>query len=312
MNNFMRNPVIVLLLHAVAARGQDPKRELAVAAIEGQFWNGADLAAPALVASTDMAKIAQPKRAAAGAKYAQYFAMRGASTRTHLTVEGRSTQAVDGIIMAKLKASQTPIVKPNMDETHGHGAVNASANLTNAGVAKHQTRVLEEAVSTLPMASFALDVPQPVKNTTKYRKFPGNATQHAAFMKREKFLEDQIAQLKARLTNVSSSIDGAHGMPKTATARSTSKLLAATGTFNSRLDGNQHTVNSLGANVAITLVVSNVSAQFETIHAKKQPKAKKPEVTSVSALMALKTDSADNQEKVAIVDKGARGAAPPS
>ena len=76
------------------------------------------------------------------------------------------------------------------------------------------------------MASFALDMPQPVKNKTKTEahKFPGNATQKAAWERKEKILEKEVEILKKRLDKVNSS-------------QSTKKVLAATGTFNSHLDG---------------------------------------------------------------------------
>lgn len=67
---------------------------------------------------------------------------------------------------------------------------------------KNKTKVIEEAVVSLPMASFALGPPKPEKNTTK-PKSAGNSTQKTADETREQYLENEIATLKARLANKS-------------------------------------------------------------------------------------------------------------
>merc|ERR1719265_1921606 len=77
----------------------------------------------------------------------------------------------------------------------------ASPNLTKVEAAKK--RSIEEATPSLPMASFALAEPAAtVKNKTE-TKFPGNATEEAAWEKRRNALEAEVKLLKERFANVS-------------------------------------------------------------------------------------------------------------
>jgi hypothetical protein len=70
---------------------------------------------------------------------------------------------------------------------------------------ENKTKEIEEAVVSLPMASlFADEPPKPVANKTE-KKFPGNASQKAAWETKEKALEDEVLALKARLANTNRS-----------------------------------------------------------------------------------------------------------
>jgi hypothetical protein len=80
-----------------------------------------------------------------------------------------------------------------------------------------ETKAIEEATVSLPMASFALEEPQPVKNQTEH-EFPGNASQKAKWEKKEKSLENEVEQLKARLANVSDSWETHLSSPHHSTA----------------------------------------------------------------------------------------------
>merc|ERR1719453_2280815 len=87
--------------------------------------------------------------------------------------------------------------------------VNLTAPLRSANHTedkKNKTKAIEEAVVSLPMASFALEAPKKVAQNKTVHKFPGNATQKAAWEKKEKALENEIKTLKARLANTSASL----------------------------------------------------------------------------------------------------------
>lgn len=109
------------------------------------------------------------------------------------------------------------------EQTNNASAV---ANQTDANNAtENKTKVIEEAVVSLPMASFALDDEKPavqnVTNVTK-KEFPGNATEKAAWEKKEHILEKEVEILKAQLKNVSDTIKPTNASetikPKTASA----------------------------------------------------------------------------------------------
>lgn len=88
----------------------------------------------------------------------------------------------------------------NVSADQGHHAPNATQTKENT------TKAIEQAVVSLPMASFALEEPAPAKNKTE-PKFPGNATEKAAFEKKEKALEKEVETLKARLENATSVLE---------------------------------------------------------------------------------------------------------
>jgi len=103
------------------------------------------------------------------------------------------------------------------------GQVNASGVVhfeNQSAVEENKTKVIEAAVVSLPMASFALEEPKPVKNITK-PKFPGNATQKVAWEKKEKFLEKEVEALKARLSNASMTMESTKHTEQTASAAGT-------------------------------------------------------------------------------------------
>lgn len=118
---------------------------------------------------------------------------------------------------------------------HSNASINVAAktSLKNASMANasqvntNKTKSIEEATPSLPMASFALD--DATKNSPKPtpKPFPGNASQKLAWESKEKFLENEVKELKARLANASQSLESSknHRVP------------AATGTFNAESEG---------------------------------------------------------------------------
>jgi hypothetical protein len=179
---------------------------------------------------------------------------------------------VDARPITKLQVAKLSKAISNSNNTH---ATNSSGNVT--AEASNKTKVIEEAVVSLPMASFALDMPQPVKNKTKTEahKFPGNATQKAAWERKEKILEKEVEILKKRLDKVNSS------------SPSTKKVLAATGTFNSHLDGSSAPQIALKPTSKVVAGSQVSEPPMEPIVKEKKPAAAWPTMQSVAAPVAL-------------------------
>jgi len=155
------------------------------------------------------------------------------------------------------QAKQTPKLRLPTEGKVGHINVSAAIHTTN------QTQVEEAAVS-LPMASFALEEPKPVKNNTKH-KFPGNATQKVAWEKKEASLEKEVETLKARLSNASKSVES---------SKLHSVQPAATGTFNAQVaDGKRSN----------KFMAVSAPQPLQPLRAAEKPKADWPTMTSVAA-----------------------------
>jgi hypothetical protein len=183
------------------------------------------------------------------------------------------------IAKVQVAASRHIKVVVNMSNTllHGlHTAVNASvaSNLTG----DNKTKVLEEAVVSLPMASFALDIHQ--GNATKPKpKFPGNATQKKAWDKKEEALEHEIVALRTRLNKVNAT-PARPAKPATP---------AAAGTFNSHLAENADT----HLKASTKLVAAKGPAPMEPIRQQEKPTSTWPTMTSVAGPVSLRNVHSD-------------------
>lgn len=131
------------------------------------------------------------------------------------TVEGGVGQMNSSVVASAkevqdLQGNSTDL-QSEVNQTIGSGKVghdNVSANMHSVDQNEeidNRTKAIEEAVVSLPMASLALDVPQLVSNHTE-REFPGNASQKAAWEKKEQSLEKEVESLRGRLANASASM----------------------------------------------------------------------------------------------------------
>lgn len=148
------------------------------------------------------------------------------------------------------QAKQTPKLRLPTAGKVGHINVSAAFHTTN------QTQVEEAAVS-LPMASFALEEPKPVKNNTKH-KFPGNATQKVAWEKKEASLEKEVETLKARLSNASKSVES---------SKLPSVQPAATGTFNAQVADGKRSNKFMAVNAPQPLQPLQAAATMTSVAA---------------------------------------------
>jgi len=175
------------------------------------------------------------------------------------------------------KPSLAGLVKLALGSNSSADKANASVHVSNQTAEEiNKTKVIEEAVVSLPMAGFALDLSPPPVNVTPVKKFPGNATQKAEWDKKEKFLEHELTILKLRLAKANST-------PAKPVAP------AATGTFNSNLDTNKNgkDVVKLSAKSVASKTVKVPVAPMEPIRKVKEPKAVWPTMKSVAAPVAL-------------------------
>jgi hypothetical protein len=181
-----------------------------------------------------------------------------------------ATVAAKPSLAKQLKASSRAMSSHNKSVTTS--TANATGNHTVAP-AENKTKVIEEAVPSLPMASFALDIAS-VANTTKVEApvFPGNASQKAAWDKKEHTLEKEVAILKSRLETVNAS--QAKPVPP-----------AATGTFNAHL-GSTGVAKTVDAK-AVKFVASKRTAPMEPIRKEKIPKATWPSMKSLAAPVVI-------------------------
>jgi len=126
-------------------------------------------------------------------------------------------------VMQKPKMAQAVKTMSNRTLVDEVNRFNISSLFTNT--TGNQTKAIEEAVVSLPMASFYVDAPVPNKTV---HEFPGNASQKAAWEKREQYLEHEIKMLKGRLAHTSNTLNAdKHPVP-----HSLPVLTKATGTFN--------------------------------------------------------------------------------
>lgn len=152
---------------------------------------------------------------------------------------------------------------------HINVSVAVPAPVNQTAVVVNKTKVIEEAVVSLPMAGFILDTPVPAKNKTA-PKFPGNASQKAAFEKKEKSLEDEVKMLKARLNNASDSM----------ASLKAKSLPVATGTFHA----NFQKANDKSAN---TFMAPKGPEPMQPLKAESTVKADWPTMASVAAPVKL-------------------------
>lgn len=166
---------------------------------------------------------------------------------------------------------------------HSRASTNVASNtsLKNASatnmsqVNANKTKVIEEATPSLPMASFALDDTTKNQQKPTPKPFPGNASQKLAWESKEKFLENEVKELKARLANASQSLDSSKKQP----------VPAATGTFNARSEGDtkkpvQKFMDAKGSDTMMP------------IHAEKKPAAPWPSMAAVASPVGLLNASA--------------------
>jgi len=148
---------------------------------------------------------------------------------------------------------------------HSVARLSVSAAVNQTQINENKTKAIEEVAVSLPMASFALEDPQPKTE----QKFPGNASQKAAWDKKEESLEKQVEKLKVRLTNASDSLESTKRLrPK------------ATGTFNSQLHG-------ADAKLSDKPTRAKGPEPMEPLRKDEKPKANWPTMGSVAAPVGL-------------------------
>jgi len=169
------------------------------------------------------------------------------------------------------KPKAVPVKKLPVKGKVGHINVSAPipAPVNHTVVAENKTKVIEEAVVSLPMAGFLLDTPVPAKNKT-VPKFPGNASQKAAFEKKEKSLEDAVEVLKARLNNASDSM----------ASLKAKSLPVATGTFHAHFQ-------KADDKSATTFMAPKGPEPMQPLKAEPTAKANWPTMASVAAPVKL-------------------------
>jgi len=239
-----------------------------------------------------VAKLAHKKAAKVKAPLVKAAPLKGAkhATQPVAKVAAKTMKAKAAKVAAKKHArvaAKLPVSvekKPTVSKPIAKVQVAAAKHIkvvaaVNASVAHttpvNKTKVLDAAVVSLPMASFALDIPQ--GNATKPKpKFPGNATQKKAWDKKEKGLEKEIVALRARLNKVNVTPAKPAKAAKPATP-------AAAGTFNSHLAGNAGT----HLKASTKLVAAKGPAPMEPIRQQNKPNSTWPTMASVAAPVSL-------------------------
>jgi len=145
-----------------------------------------------------------------------------AAVPTLLPIEGKVGHInVTDLALKPHSVTQPPKLPKFIEGKVGHFNVSVPVNQTQ--VDENSTKAVEEVAVSLPMASLALEDPQPAENKTE-PKFPGNASQKAAWEKKEENLEQEVETLKDRLTNASESLEASK------------PAKPATGTFSAQLN----------------------------------------------------------------------------
>jgi len=177
---------------------------------------------------------------------------------------GKSMKKAEIPPLAHAQVAAKPLSKLAVAKVVSNNSVSTPANKT----------VIEAAAVSLPMASFALDIPGPSVTKPPVPKFPGNATQKAAWEKKEQILEKEVAHLKHRLAKVEAT-------PSKLVAKA---LPVATGTFNSHVGVKPDAPKDAKLSSTVT---ESKPAPMEPLRKEKIPKATWPTMQSVAAPVKL-------------------------
>lgn len=131
-------------------------------------------------------------------------------------VAEKASQSTDALPVSQAQKDVTVSQKATTVKTVVSTRSNMKMPLTHAAAAhsgnatQDTAKAIAAVLPSLPMAGFALDDPAPVKNKTVVPKFPGNASQKAAWEKKEAQLEKELVALKARLATSNQSLASKH------------------------------------------------------------------------------------------------------